>query len=474
MSNGTNTEKEKSKFQLLQEQLSIKQRSSWLDFNENDRKKIFEFCENYKKYLNEAKTERESVEFIRHKAEQNGFKDISKFPALKKGDRFYFVNKDKTIALGVVGEDVIFNMIGAHIDSPRLDLKPRPLYEDHGLALMKTHYYGGIKKYHWFNTPLGIHGIIVDKTGKIHKLNIGENEDDPVFIISDLLPHLGRKQLDKAVKDAFEAETLNLIVGNIPLCDDPAVTNAIKLHVLSLLNEKYGITEKDLVSSEIELVPISKARDIGFDRSLVCAYGQDDSSCAYAALDAILNAKNIKRTLIAFFFDKEEIGSVGNTGADSQVVELLIELLIKKTDDKRTVNEIVCQSRVVSADVTAGVNPSFLDVHDLKNSAVVGNGVVIEKTTGYGGKYEASEAHAEFVAFITRLMDNNRIAWQACEIGKVDEGGGGTIAAYIAKYGCDIIDMGIPLLGMHSPCEVASKADIYCAYLAYLAFLDSE
>ena len=463
----------KSKFAKLQEKLTMKQSSAWNSFNEKQKQSIFSFCEKYKEFLNEAKTEREATEFIIKAAKAKGFKELDSFDSLNPGDSFFYNNKNKSAVLGIIGEEAEFNMVGSHIDSPRLDLKPRPFYEDGNLALLKTHYYGGIKKYQWFETPLAIHGIIIDKNGKKKEITIGENEEDPIFIISDLLPHIDRKINDKSVKEAFEAENLNIIIGNIPIAKEDNLKEKIKLGILSILNEKYGITEEDFISAEIELVPATKARDVGFDRSLVASYGQDDRSCAFSELKAFFNSENKKKTRLAFFYDKEEIGSMGNTGAASQLMERMVEIILKKKGSKKTVNEVISKSIVISADVTSGFDPSFAGAFDLKNVNKIGGGIAVEKYTGSGGKYGASDANAEYVSFITRMLNANDVCWQAGELGKVDEGGGGTISYMIAKYGCDVIDMGVPILGMHSPSEITSKADIYSAYLAYKAFFNS-
>jgi len=461
----------KSKYEKLQEKILLKQNSAWFDFTTKEKNSMFSFCEKYKKFLDEAKTEREATILIIKLAKVQGFKDINSFNKLSKGDKFFYNNKGKSVVLGVIGKDEELNFIGSHIDAPRIDLKPKPFYESNGLALMKTHYYGGIKKYHWFNTPLAIHGVVFDKKGNKKTISIGEKDDEPLFVISDLLPHLGRKQAQQPLKEAFSGETLNLIVGNIPIAKDDKIKDKIKLNVLSYINEKYGVTEEDFVSAEIELVPVAKARDVGFDRGLISAYGQDDRVCAFSSLKALFSLQNTKKTCIAAFFDKEEIGSVGNTGAASQLFELVVEMVLKKRASKKSVNEIISKSNGISADVVAALNPSFPEVHDPLNAPLLGNGIAIEKHTGYGGKYAGSDANAEYVSFIIRLLKENKINWQPSELGKVDEGGGGTIALYMAKYGCEILDVGVPVLGMHSPYEITSKVDVYSTYLAYKAFL---
>jgi len=463
----------KSKFAKLQEKLVIKQKSAWNSFNEKQKQTIFSFCDKYKEFLNEAKTEREATEVIIRQAKTKGFKELDSFETLNIGDSFFYNNKNKSVVLGVIGEEPEFNMTGSHIDSPRLDLKPKPFYEDGNLALLKTHYYGGIKKYQWFETPLAIHGIIIDRTGKKKEIKIGEDENDPIFVISDLLPHIDKRLGEKPVRDVFEAENLNLIVGNIPISKDDSIKDKIKLGILSILNEKYGITEEDFISAEIELVPATKARDVGFDRSLIASYGQDDKACAFTSLKAFFASENKKKTRLAFFYDKEEIGSVGNTGASSQLMERIIEIILRKRNSKKTVNEVIAKSCVLSTDVTSAFDPTFASSFDLKNVNKLGGGVAIEKYTGSRGKYEASDANAEYISFIIRMLKENDICWQTGEIGKVDEGGGGTISYMISKYGCDVLDMGIPVLGMHSPSEITSKADIYSAYLAYKVFFNA-
>lgn len=463
-----------SKIKKLQEKLTVKQKTSWNAFSTKEKNSIFSFCEKYKEFLNEAKTEREATEAIIKFAKTKGFKDIESFEKLVPGDAFYYNNRNKSIVLGILGEEIEFNMIGSHLDSPRLDLKPRPFYEDGNLALLKTHYYGGIKKYQWLETPLAIHGVVMDKNGKKREIVIGESDEDPVFVISDLLPHLGKALEGKSVRDAFDAENLNVIIGNMPISKDDGIKDKIKLMILSILNDKYGITEEDFISAEIELVPSTKARDVGLDRALISGYGQDDKACVYTSLKALFASENKKKTRLACFYDKEEIGSMGNTGAASQFTERVVEAIIKKTGSKKTVNEVISKSIVLSADVTSAFDPSFPQVFDAKNVNIIGCGVAVEKYGGSGGKYGTSDANAEYVSFIIRMLKEKGIAWQTGELGRLDEGGGGTIAYMIAKYGCDVIDMGVPILGMHSPLEISSKADIYSAYLAYTAFFNAK
>ncbi|MBN2421112.1 aminopeptidase [Candidatus Woesearchaeota archaeon] len=462
----------KSKFLKLQEKLLIQQKSAWLSFNDKQKKSIFSFCDKYKEFLNESKTEREATETIIKMAKAKGFKELDSFEKLNPGDSFFYNNRNKSVVLGIMGEELEFNMTGAHIDSPRLDLKPKPFYEDSNLALLKTHYYGGIRKYHWFDIPLAIHGVVIDKTGKKREIKIGESDDDPIFIISDLLPHLARKMEEKSVREMFDAESLNLVIGNMPISKDSSIKEKIKLTALSILYEKYGITEGDFISAEIELVPATKARDIGLDRALISSYGQDDRACSFTTLKAFFNSENKKKTRLAFFYDKEEIGSTGNTGASSLLIERVVETLIKKSGSKKSPNEVISKSIVLSADVVAGLDPSFSGVFDPRNSPLIGGGVAVEKYTGSGGKYGGSDANAEYISFITRVFNENNICWQSSELGKTDVGGGGTIGYLIAKYGCEVLDVGVPVLGMHSPYEISSKVDLYSAYLAYSAFFN--
>ncbi|RLA94637.1 MAG: aminopeptidase [Deltaproteobacteria bacterium] len=456
----------------LEERLKLKPKPVWDRYDEAMREEAFSFSEGYKAFLDRAKTEREAVEAIKECAQREGFAEIGQ----GEGRRFYAVNKEKAIALAVLGKKPLregLRIIVSHIDSPRLDLKQNPLYEDLEMVFLRTHYYGGIKKYHWVAQPLALHGVIVRADGSKLSVKIGEEEGEPVFTCCDLLPHLARRtQEEKKLKEAIEAEKLTALAGHIPYPDEEA-KERVKLQVLKLLNEKYGLVEEDFLSAELELVPAAKARDLGFDRSFVAAYGQDDRVCAYCALRAIIEAKEPEFSTLALFLDKEEIGSEGNTGAKSRFIELFVIGLFRvlgQEPSEALLKEVLFRSKALSADVTAGVDPNYKDVHELQNNARMGYGVALCKFTGAGGKYYSSDASAEYVGEIRELLNREGIAWQMTELGKVDEGGGGTVAKYLAIYGMDIIDCGTPLLSMHSPYEVASKADIYETFRAYRAF----
>ena len=384
------------------------------------------------------------------------------------------INRSKSIYAAVIGSKNItegVNLVGAHIDSPRLDLKPNPLYEDIKLALFKTHYYGGIKKYQWTTIPLSIHGVIVKPSGEKIEVEIGEKEDDPIFTITDILPHLAQEQYEKKVGKAVTGEDLNVLVGSIPNDDDK-----VKENIMNLLNEKYGIKEIDFYSSELEVVPAFKAKDLGFDRSMVAAYGQDDRVCAYATLKALTDANAKDKTIVSIFADKEEIGSVGNTGMCSQMFDLFInELLNKKGENTPgALNKTYCNSMMLSADVGAGIDPNYKSTAEENNASKIGFGVELNKYTGSGGKSGASDANAEFVAKVRRIFEEKSVKYQVSELGKVDLGGGGTIAYILADKGMDVIDCGVPVISMHSPYEVTSKFDIYSAYLAYKAFFEED
>jgi len=465
------------KVEALRKQLVRKPRLVWDALKPGEKKKVFEFAERYKTFLDSAKTEREAVHLIEAFAKKKGFKDITR---ARKGKRFYKINRNKSIALGVVGKRPLIegvSLIASHIDSPRLDLKQNPLYEEVDLAFLKTHYYGGIKKYQWLARPLAIHGKVIRKDGSHLDLQVGESDRDPVFTIADLLPHLARKvQTEKKVSEAFEGEKLNLLVGSLPIGDDET-KERFKLAVLEYLFNAYGIIEEDLVSSEIEIVPAGTARDVGWDRSLVGAYGQDDRVCAYATLEAVGELKAPETTAVALFIDKEEIGSAGSTGATSVFFEDFVADLFEVTDQQPSgaaLRSCLISSKALSADVNAALDPDYQDVHEKRNAARVGYGVCITKFTGSGGKFGSSDANAEYLAQIRTLFNKNRVVWQTGELGKVDEGGGGTIAKFLAVYGMEVLDCGTPLLSMHSPFEIASKADAYMTNKAYSAFFNSK
>ena len=396
------------------------------------------------------------------------------FDTLKPGDKIYFVNREKSMYLAIIGEKSIeegLHIIGSHVDSPRLDLKPNPLYEDTGLAYFKTHYYGGIKKYQWTTIPLSIHGVIVKANGEKIEVNIGEDEEDPIFTITDLLPHLAQEQMEKKLKNGVDGEDLNLLIGSIPY-NSSKISEKVKLNILNILNQKYGITEADLTSSEIELVPAFKARSLGFDGSMVAAYGQDDKVCAYTSLHAMMELENVKNTAVCILSDKEEIGSMGNTGMESHMFDFFISEILNKLGVNRPnlLDKVFCFSKMLSSDVDAGFDPIYASVSDKHNAGFLGKGISLNKYTGARGKSGASDANAEYVAWVRNILERNDIKYQIAELGKVDIGGGGTIAYIIANKGADVIDCGVPVLSMHAPYEVTSKYDIYSAYKTYKAF----
>lgn len=463
----------KTKNQLLEENIFVKRKSAWLKFAEKEHKNIFKFAEDYKEFLRESKTERVASENIVAILEKNGFKDISKVKSAKPFDKLYKTIKSKTIIAFVVGKNMDeLRIVGSHLDSPRLDLKPYPIYEETGLALFKTHYYGGIKKYHWVNQPLELHGVIHTKEGEKVNISIGNADNEPKFIIPDLLPHLAKKQMERDTRTVVEGEELNILVGNIPV-DDESIKSQIKFSVMKKLNDDYGIIEEDFNFAELELVPSVNPMDIGIDRSMIGAYGHDDKVCAYTSLRALLAVDKPEHTIVGFFADKEEIGSVGNTGAESLILHNFAHDYVELTNAKTNPGKILEYSKAISADVTAGVNPNYKEVHDLQNASFIGGGVSIEKYGGSGGKYSSNDTHAEFLAFVRSIVDKHSIPWQTGELGKVDMGGGGTIAMFMSRYGMDCVDVGPCVLGMHSPCEVVSKADVYSAYRFYIEFFMS-
>ena len=451
--------------------------SGWLETDDEKFGKIFEFCNGYMEFLNRSKIEREFAANAKKLAEENGFKDVNTVEKLNPGDKVYFVNREKSVYLAVIGEQKLENglhIVGAHIDSPRLDLKPNPLYEDGELAYFNTHYYGGIKKYQWTTIPLAMHGVIVKPNGEKVEISIGENEEDPIFTITDLLPHLATDQMERKLREGVKGEELNLLVGSVPYNGED-IAEAVKLNVLSILNEKYDIKEVDFVSSEIELVPAFRARTMGLDRSMVAAYGQDDKVCVYAAVKAILNIENPKTTAICIISDKEEIGSVGNTGMESHVFDTFVAELLNRLGVNRTnlLDQVFCNSKMLSADVDAAYDPTYAFAYEKNNSGFLGRGIGLNKYTGARGKSGASDANAEFVAQIRGIFESNNVKYEVAELGKVDMGGGGTIAYILANKGVDVIDCGVPVLSMHAPYEVTSKFDIYEAYKGYMAFYNA-
>ncbi len=426
------------------------------------------FCEGYKNFLNKAKTEREAVSFAVFEAEKLGYVPFDKKNSYKAGDKIYYVNRAKSIALAVIGKEGLekgANIVVAHVDSPRLDIKQRPLYEDSGIAYFKTHYYGGIKKYQWTALPLALHGVIIKKDGTKIDVCIGESEDEPVFYISDLMPHIGGRQAEKPLGSAITGEGLNLMVGSVPLDDEK---DALKLAVLSALYEKYGVTEADLITAELTAVPADKARDVGFDRGLICSYGHDDRVCAYPSMQALFECGVPERTCICIFADKEEVGSHGVTGISSAAYTNFFGNLCSVFG--ADLSDFYANSVCLSADVGGAYDPCYGDAYDPKNSAYVNKGVVLTKYTGSRGKSGTSDASAELVARMVALFDKEGVAWQTGEYGKVDEGGAGTVAKDIARLNIEVVDVGVPLFSMHSPYELASKADIYAMYKAAKAF----
>lgn len=464
----------KSEAKKLKEKLFIEKKNGFLILEDETIKKCDKFSEGYKNYLNACKTEREAVSKTIKMAEDNGYSEFSADMTLKPGDKVYYNNRGKAIILAVIGTEPIekgVNLAVAHIDSPRLDLKQLPIYEDNELALFKTHYYGGIKKYQWTAMPLSLHGVIVKADKSVVTVNIGEDESDPVFCVNDLLPHLATEQMKRSVSEVIKGEELNILIGSRPFKDDEA-SDRVKLNILNILNEKYGIVESDFLSAELEAVPAFKARDIGFDRSMVGSYGHDDRVCAYTALQAILKVKNPSKTAVTILADKEEIGSEGNTGLQSSYLKFFIYDIAKCLGGEgRTV---LSNSECLSADVNAAFDPTFPDVNEKMNAAYLNKGVVITKYTGARGKSGTSDASAEFMGKVRHMLDEKGIVWQTAELGKVDGGGGGTVAAYVANLNIDVIDVGVGVLSMHAPFEVVSKIDVYMAYKTFYAFFSAK
>ena len=458
----------------LEKKLCRKNENGWESVDTRKKESIFNFTKDYMNFLNKAKTEREFIAEAKKMAEANGYKDISEFEKLQPGDKVFFINREKSMYLAIIGTENIENglhIIGSHVDSPRLDLKPNPLYEDTELAYLKTHYYGGIKKYQWTTIPLSIHGVIVKPNGEKITVNIGEDENDPIFTITDLLPHLAQDQMEKKLKNGIDGEALNLLVGSIPYQDEKA-KEKVKLNILNILNQKYGIIEADLQSSELEIIPEFKARSLGFDSSMVAAYGQDDKVCAYTSLAAMMSLEEVKNTAVCILSDKEEIGSMGNTGMESHMFDFFISELLNKLQINKPnlLDKVFCYSKMLSSDVDAGFDPIYASVSDKLNAGFIGKGISLNKYTGSRGKSGASDANAEYVAWVRNVLEKNEIKYQIVELGKVDVGGGGTIAYILANKGVDVIDCGVPVLSMHAPYEVTSKFDIYSAFETYKAF----
>ncbi|MDE6520484.1 MAG: aminopeptidase [Ruminococcus sp.] len=462
---------EKNLAKELKEKLFRQQKNGYKIIDADEEKAISDFAEEYKNFLDNAKTEREAVKFALEVLEKNGFVEYKKGMELKAGDKIFRNNRGKAVIMAVIGTAPVaegVRLCAAHIDSPRLDLKQNPLYEDNELALFKTHYYGGIKKYQWTTIPLALHGVIIRADGETVTVNIGEDENDPVFCVTDLLPHLATEQMSRTAAKIIRGEDLNLLIGSIPFREDET-SEAVKLNIMNILFEKYGITESDFISAELEAVPAFKARDIGFDRSLIGGYGHDDRCCAFPALKATLDCKTPVHTAVTVLTDKEETGSDGNTGLCSDYLRYFIADIAE--DSGSCGRDVLSVSECLSADVNAAFDPTFAEVNERNNCAYVNKGVCITKYTGARGKSGTSDASAEFTGRIRRLMDSNNVIWQTGELGKVDEGGGGTVAAYIANLNVDTIDMGVPVLSMHAPYEVISKLDLYMAYKAFATFI---
>ena len=464
----------KTEAELLKEQLMMTRKHGIYQLDEDKVKEADEFCEPYKKFLNKCKTEREVVAHTIKQAKKAGFTEFDVHKKYKPGDKVYVNNRNKALLLAVIGKNRSKNGVriaAAHIDSPRLDLKPNPLYEANELGIFKTHYYGGIKKYQWTAIPLSLHGKVIRKDGTSVEINLGEEDDDPCFCVTDLLPHLASEQMGKTMAKGFTGEDLNILIGSRPFREDKG-SELVKLNLMKLIHEKYGIVEGDFLSAELVMVPALPVRDIGFDRSMIGAYGHDDRVCAYPAIMAAMDCKVPENTVVTVLADKEEVGSDGNTGLNSSFLRYFIADLAMQ--DGLEGRHVLSKSKCLSADVNAAFDPTYASMYETNNSCFLNNGVVITKYTGHGGKYDTSDASAEFMGEIRRLLESNHIMWQSGELGKVDGGGGGTVAKYIANLNVDVVDLGVPVLSMHSPFEVVSKIDVYMAYRAFLEFFQAK
>lgn len=463
---------EKKNAQEILDKLSYKKKNVFEVSSAEEIKMIYEYSKGYMKFLDDAKTEREATNASIEMIEKKGYTEYKLGDKLSVGDKKYFNNNGKSLIIFKVGEENIeqegIRILASHIDSPRIDLKQVPLYEDSGMGFLKTHYYGGVKKYQWTAIPLALHGVMVKADGEIVEVKIGEDDTDPVFYINDLLPHLAQRQSQEPLGTAISGETLNILVGGLPYdCDD--VSDKIKLTVLSMLYDKYGVTEEDFLSAELSLVPAFKARDIGFDRALIGAYGHDDRVCSYPAVTALLDNDDTKHTVMVILADKEEIGSVGLTGMQSDILVDIISLISASLGADPII--VRSKSKCLSADVNAAYDPNFPDVYEKRNSAMISCGTCLSKYTGSRGKSGTSDATAEFVGYVRRLFAENGVIWQTSELGKVDAGGGGTVAMYIANHNIETVDLGVPVISMHAPYEVVSKADVYSTYKAFCAFV---
>ncbi|MFA9423799.1 MAG: aminopeptidase [Sedimentibacter sp.] len=456
-------------------ELLYKKHFIWDKLNNEGKAEVFKVGDDYKSFIDASKTERLSIKEIIKRAKEKGFVNIEDQRKIGPGSKLYYVNKGKSAVLIVLGNEDIekgMNIVGSHVDSPRIDIKANPLYEEHGICLLKTHYYGGIRKYQWVTIPLALYGTVVKKNGDIILVDIGDDQDDPVFYITDLLPHLAKDQNDKKMSEAIEGEGLNVIIGSLPAEDDNE--KKFKLNVMKILNEKYGMVEEDFQTAELEIVPAGKSRDVGLDRGMIMAYGHDDRVCAYTSLKAILELSTPNRTAVALFADKEEIGSVGNTGMHSQFFNnMMAEVISLKNEGnycERSLKKALANSSMLSSDVAAGVDPTYPQVSEIQNAAIMGQGVAMIKYTGSKGKSGANDANAEYIGKLRKLFNDNEVVWQSAELGKVDQGGGGTIAYIMANYNMDVVDLGVPVLSMHAPFEIVSKTDVYMTYKAYETF----
>ncbi len=461
---------------MVNDKLFYKKHYIWENASKETKEDVFKLADDYKKFIDASKTERLSVNEIIRRAKEAGFKNFREQDEIKTGDKLYYVNKEKSAVLVVVGKNDIekgMNIVGSHVDSPRIDLKQNPLYEEHGISLLKTHYYGGIRKYQWVAIPLALYGTVVKDNGEVIQIAIGDDENDPVFYITDLLPHLAKDQNDKKLSEAIEGEGLNVIIGSLP-AEGKEDEKKFKLNVLKILNEKYGMIEEDFLTAELEIVPAGKSRDVGIDRGMIMAYGHDDRVCAYTSLKAILELDSPQKTAVALFSDKEEVGSNGNTGMCSMFFNNMIAELIA-VKNNGNYNELLLKralenSSMLSSDVAAGVDPTYPQVTEIQNAAIMGKGVVMVKYTGSKGKSGANDANAEYIGSLRKLFNENNVIWQTSELGKVDQGGGGTIAYIMANYNMDVVDLGVPVLSMHAPYELVSKTDVYMTYKAYNTF----
>lgn len=464
---------EKTQAEILKEKLFAENANAAYTCEDGEIEAADAFCEGYKTFLNECKTEREAVAYTKALAEKEGFRPFDPKASYKAGDKVYYENRKKALILCVFGTESLASgakIVASHVDSPRLDLKPSPLYEDAELALFKTHYYGGIKKYQWTAIPLALHGVIYRKDGECVTVNIGEDDNDPHFVVTDLLPHLDKQQASRPMPEVIKGEDLNILIGSRPFGKDKG-SEMVKLNILNILNEKYGITEADFVSAELECVPAFKAVDVGFDRSLIGSYGHDDRVCAYPSIMAAFAATAPKHTTVSVITDKEETGSDGNTGLNSAYLKHFIADIA--ATQGLSGRDVLRASECLSADVNAGFDPIYPSVHDKLNAAFLNQGIVVTKYTGSRGKSSTNDANAEFMAKIRALFDGAKVAWQTGELGKVDEGGGGTVAKYIANLGVEVVDVGVPVLSMHAPFEIVSKLDVYMAYKGFKAFLEN-